>query len=212
MVNKKIGKFKVWQLVAVGVAIGVIYYFYSKNSGTETTEPEYGYLTGTEGEETAPTGSGGSESGGSGGGSSTSNGIAETLGVLEGLRNAGLIPSGEASGTPEREVLETQTEGPEPRTNAEVQKAQANTRAARKAEHKAEVALNKAKAKSKQHENKHTQKHNTTGGSAHTPHAHHAKQHPAKKAHAAKHTAKQIHHKSRGTNEKNDRNRNKHRG
>lgn len=185
--NKKVGKFKMWQLIAAGVALGVIFYIYSKNK-TETEAPELGYLTGTEGGEPALAGG---ESGASGSGGS---GIAETLGVLESLRNAGLIPSGEGSAAPEREVIETETPGPEPKTNAEVAKAQLATRAARKAEHKAEVSLNKAKAATKKLEHSHKQKHNTTGGSAHSPNTHHAKPHPAAKVHAAKKTAAQNTH------------------
>lgn len=181
--NKKVGKFKVWQLVAVGVAIGVIYYIYTKNSG-ETTEPEYGYLSGTEGGEAEPSGTGGASSG-----SGTGSGIAETLGVLEALRNAGLIPERGETGSPEREVIETETPGPEPKTNQEVKAARLATQAARKTEHKAVVAEQKAKAAAKKLENKTVQKNNSTGGSASVPNTHTTPAHPANKIGNAKKVA-----------------------
>lgn len=190
-----------WQLIAAGVALGVIFYIYSKNSGGGETEPEYGYLSGTEGGE--PLLTGGASGGGETAAPTTGGGIAETLGILEALRNAGLIPEAGSAG-PEREEIVTEKEGPEPKTNAEVAKAQLATRAARKAEHKLTNELNKAKAAAKKLEHKHTQKHNSTGGSAHTPHTHHAKAHPAAKVGAAKTANKHRSDTNRGhaTNKK----------
>lgn len=208
--NKKVGKFKLWQLIAAGVAIGVIFYIYSKGKGEGASPEEMfgGTGTGAFGPIDPETGVPYAFEGGSGGGagSAPGGGLAETLGIINGLKEAGLWPEqGEREpSAPEREEVVVEKEGPEPRTNAEVDKARLATHAARKAEHKAMKEANKAKAKAHRLEHKKTQKHNKTGDSAHTPHNHGAKGHPAGKVNNAKNQNRQRSDANRSTHHTNN--------
>lgn len=188
--NKRIGKFKVWQLIAAGVAFGVILYIYSRGKGGTNPEELYGGTgTGAYGPIDPETGIPYAFEGGLGGGSGSSpggGGIGEVAGLIGQLKEAGLWPEPQSAPAPEREEVVVEKEGPEPRSDAEVRAAHLATRAARKTLHKVHKELHKAEHRAKKLEHQHTQKHNSTGGSAHTPHTHHAQKHPAHRIGTAK--------------------------
>lgn len=209
--NKKFGKFKLWQLIAAGVALGVIFYIYSKNKGEGTSAEELygGTGTGAYGPIDPNTGVPYAFEGGAGGATAPGTmSFEQGLAFIEQLKNAGLLPEpGKEAGEHTETVIEK--EGPEPKTNAEVKAARMAAKATREQLHKVNKALEKLKAKSKKQEHGHTQKHHKTGDSAHAPGTHHSKEHPGDRTHAAKEGAKNKHYQNR--NQKHENNRQKQR-
>lgn len=155
--NKKIGKFKVWQLVALGAAIGLAVYLLKRkeSGGINPEEVVGGTGTGAFGPIDPNTGIpyafesglGGSGSGGGEGSGAGEAGAPGEPGLIESITETinEAAPGGEGAASP-------------------------TTKAAKK------TAKHKAKEQKKHHkaEHKSTHKPKSTGAAAHAPHKHHA--------------------------------------
>lgn len=156
--NKKLGKFKVWQLVAAGVALGLIVYIYNRNkSESQGPNPEeivggtgtgaFGPIDPNSGIPYAFESQGASGEGNEGLNLAT---FLENVGLLrEAFGGEGFGPSGTET------VVETTTEGGN-----------------------GSEAGNKASRHNKTGQHKHTHKPKSTGDAAHAKHTHHSPKHP----------------------------------
>jgi hypothetical protein len=175
-VNKKIGKFKLWQLVAIGAAVGLAFYLYKKREGGVNPEEVVGGTgTGAFGPIDPNTGVPYAFESGLGGkaGSAAGESLDEFLRKVGELREAGFF------GTPEKEVIETPgAPGAEPATNKAVATAQKHARMAKAEAKKARKAQHAAKAAQHKAEHQNTQKPKKTGAAASVPHTHVSQAHP----------------------------------
>lgn len=191
--NKKVGKFKLWQLIALGAAIGFAVYVYKRRGGGVNPEEVVGGTgTGAFGPIDPNTGIPYAfESGAGGGGAGES--LSNFLGKVEELREAGFF------GTPEREVLreevpehiETQGEPQGGKAKGQGKKGKGKAAGkgtssakakAKKATHAARVAVGQAQVARGAHRAAHhqvTHKPHSTGAAAHVPANHVAPAHPA---------------------------------
>jgi hypothetical protein len=173
-VNKKYGKFKLWQLIAIGAAVGLAFYLYKRKEagGINPEETVGGTGTGAFGPIDPNSGIPYAFEGGlGGGGSGTSTGetFQDFLTKLGQIRE--LFPEPE---TPAPSTV-TETVVDESRTKG----AQKNARTARAEAKKARQAAHRERKARLKAEHQTTQKPKTTGAAAHVPHAHVSNGHPA---------------------------------
>jgi hypothetical protein len=172
--NKKIGKFKLWHLIAIGAAIGLGLYLYNKESEPETQGESLlfgGTGTGAFGPIDPDTGIPYAFQDGFG---ETGETLDMFLARVQQLRDGGLL-GGEGSELPPEVITETiegpGLPGPEPASNRAV-------KAAQKAARKARKNARKERKRRREAEHRHTQKPKKTGAAASIPNTHHSPKHP----------------------------------
>jgi hypothetical protein len=181
-VNRKVGKFKLWQLILVGVAIGGAVYLYRRKTVANPEEASGGTGTGAFGPIDPNSGIPYAFESGAGTVSpgETLNSFLEKVAQL---RDSGFF------GSPEKEPGEVvEIPGAEPASNQAVTQAQAAARKARKKAKEAHKALVEEKRARHKAEHQHTQKPKKTGAAASVPHTHVGQAHPAQRAGQAKHS------------------------